>query len=89
VADHNADTMYIFGHAGTTFPVMGTGNDLLFFRDFLTAALDHTRAAVKAGQPREVFLASKPILKGFEDVGAGAGAGLGAIFDEINEGAGL
>ena len=87
VADHNADTMYIFGHAGATFPVTGTSKDLLFFRDFLTAALEHTRAAVKAGQTRDVFLASKPILKGFEEFGAGAGAGLGAIFDEISQGA--
>lgn len=89
VADHNAETMYIFGHAGPAFPVTGTSKDLLFFRDFLTAALEHTRAAVKAGQTRDVFLASKPILKGFEEFGAGAGAGLGAIFDEISQGAGL
>lgn len=86
VADHNADTMYIFGHAGGTFPVTGTSKDLLYFRDFLTAALEHTRGAVKGGQTREVFLASKPIIKGFEDFGAGAGAPLGALFDEIAEG---
>jgi glyoxylase-like metal-dependent hydrolase (beta-lactamase superfamily II) len=86
VADHNADTMYIFGHSGATFPVTGTSKDLLFFRDFLTAALEHTRAAVKAGQTRDVFLASKPVLKGFEDFGAGAGGGLGALYDEAKDG---
>lgn len=87
VADHNSDTLFIFGHAGGTFPVTGSGKELLFFRDFLTAALEHTRGAVKAGMTRDAFLASKPMLKGFEDFGAGAGGGLGALYDEISQGA--
>lgn len=86
VADHNGDTVYIFGHAGTNHPITGSSKDLLFFRDYLTALLDHTRAAVKAGQTREVFTTSKPIITGFEEFGAHTANALGAVFDEVAQG---
>ena len=37
------------------------------FRDYLSAALDHVRAGIKAGQSKEE-IAKAPSLKGFEDV---------------------
>lgn len=86
VADHTNDTVYIFGHAGGTFPVTGSRQELLFFRDYLTALLDHTRAAVKAGQTRDQFLASKPILTKFEVFGEHTANTLGILFDEITQG---
>ncbi len=87
VADHSADTIYIFGHAGGTNPVTGSSKELLYFRDYLTALLDHTRAAVKAGQTKEQFTVTKPILKGFEDFGPHAANTLGIVWDEITIGA--
>lgn len=86
VADHTNDTVYIFGHAGGTFPVTGSRQELLFFRDYLTALLDHTRAAVKAGQTRDQFLASKPVLTKFEVFGEHTANTLGILFDEITQG---
>lgn len=86
VADHNAETIYIFGHGGANQPVTGASKDLLLFRDYLTALLDHTRAAVKAGQTREQFTVSKPILKGFEAFGEHSANTLGILFDEITQG---
>ncbi len=86
VADHKRDTVYIFGHAGANHPITGSSKDVLFFRDYLTALLDHTRAAVKAGQTREVFTTSKPIIKGFEEFGAHSANALGAVFDEVSQG---
>ncbi|HUR21948.1 MAG TPA: MBL fold metallo-hydrolase [Vicinamibacterales bacterium] len=84
-ADHPADTIYIFGHAGMGHPVTGARAELMFFRDYLTALLDHTRAAVKAGQTREQFTATTPTLTGFEVFGAHRANTLGILYDEITE----
>lgn len=86
IADHTNDTVYIFGHAGGTFPVTGSRQELFFFRDYLTALLDHTRAAVKAGQTRDQFIASKPTLTKFEVFGEHTANTLGILFDEITQG---
>ena len=59
--------------------------DLMYFRDYLTALLDHTRAAVKAGQTKEQFTATTPTLTGFEAFGAHTARTLGILFDEITE----
>jgi cyclase len=82
-ADHPADTIYIFGHAGGTHPVTGPRAELMHFRDYLTALLDHTRAAVKAGQTKEQFTATTPTLAGFEAFGAHNARTLGIVYDEV------
>jgi cyclase len=82
-ADHQADTIYIFGHAGANQPVTGPRADLMYFRDYLTALLEHTRAAVKAGQTKEQFTATTPTLTGFEGFGAHNARTLGGVFDEV------
>jgi glyoxylase-like metal-dependent hydrolase (beta-lactamase superfamily II) len=84
-ADHPNDTIYIFGHAGLNQPVTGPRADLMYFRNYLTALLDHTRAAVKAGQTKEQFTATTPTLKGFEDFGAHNARTLGPVYDEVTE----
>ncbi len=84
-ADHANDTTYIAGHAGTNLPVTCTKADLMFFRDYLTALLNHTRAAIKAGQTKEQFTATTPTLAGFEVFGAHAARTLGIVFDEMAE----
>lgn len=84
-ADHSADTIYIFGHAGANHPVTGPRADLMFFRDYLTALLEHTRAAVKAGQTREQFTATTPTLAGFEAFGAHRANTLGILYDEVTK----
>jgi len=85
VAEHSADTIYIFGHAGTNLPVTGSRADLMVFRDYLTALLDHTRAAVKAGQTKEQFSATTPTLTGFEAFGAHNARTLGILYDEVTD----
>ena len=84
-ADHSNDTIYIFGHAGANQPVTGPRADLMHFRDFLTAVLEHTRAAVKAGQTKEQFTAAPATLKGVEDFGAVNARTLGLLWDEVTE----
>jgi hypothetical protein len=63
---HGGDTAFIFGH-GKDGVVLGTNSDVRFFRDYLSAALDHVRAGIKAGQSKEE-MAKAPSLKGFDDV---------------------
>ncbi|MSO50035.1 MAG: MBL fold metallo-hydrolase [Acidobacteria bacterium] len=84
-ADHATDTTHIFGHAGIKFPVTGTRAELMVFRDYLTALLNHTRAAIKAGQTKEQFTATTPTLAGFEAFGAHTARTLGIVFDEMAE----
>jgi glyoxylase-like metal-dependent hydrolase (beta-lactamase superfamily II) len=63
---HDNDTAFIFGH-GKDGAVLGKKADVTYFRDYLTAALDHVRGGIKAGQPREE-ISKAPSLKGFDDV---------------------
>jgi cyclase len=81
-----ADRLYIFGHAGPKFQVTGSKADLAVQRDYFTALLEYTRAKVKAGTPREEFIKSKDVLKGFEDHGPLFDRALGAAFDEVSAG---
>lgn len=63
---HGNDTAFIFGH-GRDSVVLGKKADVTFFRDYLSAALDHARAGIKAGQSKDE-IAKAPSLKGFDDV---------------------
>lgn len=65
-AAHGGDTAFIFGH-GKDGAVLGKAADVKYFSDYLSAALDHVRAGIKANQPREE-IAKASSLKGFDDV---------------------
>jgi cyclase len=85
---HGGDTAFIFGH-GKDGAVLGKNADVTFFRDYLSAALDHVRGGITAGQSREEISKAQS-LKGFEDVAqvspritlAGV---LEAAFDELSK----
>ncbi len=85
-ADHPGDTIFIFGHAGGGFPVTGSKTDLMFFRDYLTALIEHARAAVKAGQSKDQYVNSSLTLKGFDAFGVHNARTLGIVFDEASDG---
>jgi glyoxylase-like metal-dependent hydrolase (beta-lactamase superfamily II) len=85
--DHAADTMYIFGH-GKDAAVVGTREDLLLERDYLTALLETARKAVAAGQSKEELL-KLTTLPGFpEHAGLsptfGLSRPLGVAYDEAS-----
>lgn len=69
MADHDADTRYIFGHAGADLPVTGTRADLVHFQSYLGAVLDFVQNQVKAGHSRDEVMAMREPLKGFEEFG--------------------
>jgi glyoxylase-like metal-dependent hydrolase (beta-lactamase superfamily II) len=59
------DTILIAGHAKDNNVRNGRA-ELMHFRNYLTAVLDHARAGVKTGQSKEE-VQKLPALKGFED----------------------
>jgi len=59
------DTIIIAGHAKDNAVRNGKA-EVMHFRNYLTAVLDHARAGVKAGQSKEE-VQKLPALKGFED----------------------
>jgi cyclase len=87
--DLPADTIYIFGHAGTGLPVTGSRADLQHHAGYLTALLEYVRAQVKAGKTREDVLALRDVIKGFEDYGPLIARPLPAAYDEVTAGGGL
>jgi cyclase len=83
----SADTIYIFGH-GRDGVVQGTREDVTYFRNYLSAALEHARAGVKAGRSKEE-VTTLEALPGFEDVISlnprlSMAAVLGVAFDEAS-----
>lgn len=59
------DTIFIAGHAKDNV-VRNSKTEVMHFRNYLTAVLEHARAGAKAGQSKEEVQAL-PVLKGFED----------------------
>jgi len=53
VKDHNADTVFIFGHSKAGAPVAGSSKDLLALRDYFGAMLDYVRKGIAAGRSGE------------------------------------
>lgn len=82
---HDADTLYIFGHAKAGFETTGKRADLLYQRDFLSALMDHVRGLFKAGRTRDEIVKATPTLKGFEEHGPLTERVLTAAFDELSE----
>jgi glyoxylase-like metal-dependent hydrolase (beta-lactamase superfamily II) len=85
-ADYPADALYIFGHGGARYGVVGTRSDLLVLRDYLTGLLDYTRKQIAAGLPKTDIVALEN-LPGFPDfqqpLPNRLGANLGVAFDEL------
>jgi cyclase len=89
-AEHDADTLYIFGHGKAELGFTGSRADVLLQRDLLQAALDTAQRAHAAGSSREEVTAEEH-LPGFPDHSPLAswltlGHVLGAAWDELNEG---
>ena len=79
-----ADTIYIFGHAGTGHPVTGDRSNLQRHADYLDALLAFTAAKIKAGMTRDEFVALREVIPGFDDYGPLIARPLPAAFDEVS-----
>ena len=82
-AELPADTIYIFGHAGTGREITGSRADLERHAAYLGALLEYVGGQVKAGKTREDVIALTETIKGFEDYGPLIARPLGPAFDEV------
>jgi len=83
---HHDDTIFVFGH-GQENLVRGTKSDVTFFKDYLSAGIDHVRKGIKDRKSKDE-IAKAESLKGFETVTAFSRAltlesTLGSIYDEL------
>ncbi len=83
--DFAADTLYVFGHAKPGFAVVGSKQDLLFQRSFLSALLDHLRREIKAQKSREAIISAAPELNGFADHGPLSDRVIAPAYDELTQ----
>lgn len=87
VAKRHTDATFIFGHAKPGQPVTGPGKELLYLRDYFSAALQFVQKGIAAKQPKEE-IAKAQELPGFTDFASNgtvltlAGV-LGAAYDEL------
>jgi glyoxylase-like metal-dependent hydrolase (beta-lactamase superfamily II) len=80
--DHDADTIYIFGHSKVGLPLTGTRANLLAFRDYFTGLLAFVQKEIAAGKSVEE-VAKSPLVPGFpEHEGAPAGT-LRMAYEEL------
>lgn len=66
VAKKHRDATFIFGHAKAGMPVSGPAKELLYLRDYFSAALDHVQKGIKAGHSQEQIVGIEA-LPGFTD----------------------
>lgn len=66
VAKQHSSATFVFGHAKAGQPVTGTAKELLYLRDYFTAALDHAQKGIRAKLPIEE-IAKAEALPAFPD----------------------
>lgn len=86
IKDHEIDTLFVFGH-GQDGVVQGSKTDVMFFKDYLSAGIDHVQTGIKAKKSKEE-ITKVEALKGFDVVTAftptlSLTAALGSIYDEL------
>ncbi len=82
-SEHPKTTIYVFGHAGRNFQPTGSGADLLYMRDYLSALLEFVRGEIKAGKPKDAILKITDPLTGFPDHGPLIERVLSAAYEEL------
>lgn len=66
VAKKHRDATFIFGHAKPGLAVTGSAQELLHLRDYFTAAMEHVRTGIKAGQSQDQITGLEALPK-FQD----------------------
>jgi hypothetical protein len=66
VAEHDKETLYVFGHGRPEFGVTGNASDLKVKAEYLSALLDLTRKGIREGKSVDE-LTKQEVLPGFAD----------------------
>lgn len=83
-SEFSSDAIYIFGHAGEGFPLVGARDDLYHQRDYFLALQEAAERAIREGRSKEQLQAMET-LPGFEHFGGTyerLALGLGIAYDE-------
>ena len=88
--EHEADTIYVFGHGSPNAGVTGGRSELTHLRDYFSAALELTQRGMQDGRSKEE-IATTESLPGFEDHVSpfpllSLTGVLGVAYDELSEG---
>lgn len=84
LAEHNNDTKYIFGHAGEGFDVLGTGEDIKAFQNYLEKLLVFGEKSIKEGKTLEELKEKTTTIPGAEEwKGDGISRSLDAVYQEL------
>ena len=80
----NADTIYIFGHAGDHYPVTGGAEDLTAFQNYLQQLLNYVTSEKEKGKTLEDLLQTKVIPGAEEWKGEGIERSIQAAWQELS-----
>lgn len=76
-------TTYVFGHAAEGYPVLGSKDDLLAFKNYLDALLMHVSKEIALGKSKEEIVKATGIPDAPEWKGDGITRPLTAAFEEL------
>jgi cyclase len=79
----DANTKFIYGHAGAGFEVTGNADDLKAFRDYLGNTINFVDSQIKAGKSKEDILKTKLIPGSDQWKGDGIERPLNAAWEEL------
>jgi len=82
--DHDADTLYIAGHAKVGTPEVVKRDTLLGFRDYLTAVVDYTQKGVSAGRSADELVKSASLPAAFASYEGSPEFVIRAAHDELS-----
>lgn len=78
------NTLYIYGHSGTGFPVQGKAEDLTRFQDYLDKVLRFAEAEIRKGVSKEDFIKNTEVPGVTEWTGDGLQRPLTAAYEEVS-----
>lgn len=81
----DAETKYIFGHAGSGYEVRGNSEDIKAFQNYLEKLLEFGMESIKAGKDLELVKKETKVIPGAEEwKGKGIERSLSAVYEELS-----
>jgi cyclase len=85
VAKKHSDATFIFGHAKPGMPVTGPAKELLYLRDYFTAAMDYVRSAIREKKSLEEIVKATELPGFSEHIGSGQVLTLAGVLTAVYE----
>lgn len=82
---HNEETKYIFGHSDNGYDIIGSGEDIKAFQNYLEKLLEFGRSSIKSGKTLEEVKQITTVIPGAEEwIGDGIARSLDAVYFELS-----